>query len=131
MQATTIGRLLRRRAQPSRALLRIALRAVARDQPAIHVYGTDHSPWVQAVMLTLELKQLEYSMLSTPGPKTMAAGAASTETGRSTSPSSGRLSQLLSDFAPTVRTLSHASLLHARAWLSVLSWRDAVWPLSI
>ena len=102
---------------------------MARDQPAIHVYGTDHSPWVQAVMLTLELKQLEYSMLSTPGPKTMAAGAASTA--RSTSPSSGRLSQLLSDFAPTIRTLSHASLLRARARLSVLSWRDAAWPLRI
>ena len=54
-----------------------------RDQPAIHVYGTDHSPWVQAVMLTLELKQLEYSMTSSPGPRTMAAGAESKATGRS------------------------------------------------
>ena len=54
-----------------------------RDQPAIHVYGTDHSPWVQAVMLTLELKQLEYSMTSSPGPLTMAAGAESKATGRS------------------------------------------------
>ena len=54
-----------------------------RDQPTIHVYGTDHSPWVQAVMLTLELKQLEYSMTSSPGPRTMAAGAESKATGRS------------------------------------------------
>ena len=44
------------------------------DQPRIHVYGTDHSPWVQAVMLTLELKNLEYSLTSSPGPRTMSAG---------------------------------------------------------
>ena len=47
------------------------------DQPHIHVYGTDHSPWVQAVMLTLELKGLEYSMTSSPGPRTMKAGGKS------------------------------------------------------
>ena len=40
------------------------------DQPVIHVYGTDHSPWVQSVVLTLEAKQLKYTFLSSPGPST-------------------------------------------------------------
>ena len=30
--------------------------------PNIHVYGANHSPWVQAVLLTLHMKNLKYSL---------------------------------------------------------------------
>ena len=35
------------------------------------VYGVDHSPWVQAVLLGLEVKGLSYSLFGAPGPETI------------------------------------------------------------
>ena len=38
--------------------------------PNIHVYGANHSPWVQAVLLTLHMKNLKYSLSSLLDPLT-------------------------------------------------------------
>lgn len=37
--------------------------------PAIKLYGNDHSPWVQAVMLGLHQKKLEYTRSTVPAPE--------------------------------------------------------------
>ena len=34
--------------------------------PNIQLYGNNHSPWVQAVMMGLHQKQMEYSRTATP-----------------------------------------------------------------
>ena len=39
--------------------------------PYIHVYGSDHSPWAQALITFLEYKQLKYTINATPDLKSM------------------------------------------------------------
>lgn len=39
--------------------------------PIIHVYGSDHSPWTQSVLIFLEYKQLKYTLNTTPDLKSV------------------------------------------------------------
>ena len=39
--------------------------------PNIHIYGLNHSPWVQAVLLTLHMKRLKYSLACLLHPQTI------------------------------------------------------------
>lgn len=39
--------------------------------PEIHIYGANHSPWCQAVLLTLHLKGLKYTLSSLLEPRTI------------------------------------------------------------
>jgi glutathione S-transferase len=39
--------------------------------PNIHIYGVNQSPWVQAVLLTLHMKRLKYSLASLLHPQTI------------------------------------------------------------
>ena len=39
--------------------------------PNVHIYGVNHSPWVQAVLLTLHMKRIKYSLASFLHPQTI------------------------------------------------------------
>ena len=39
--------------------------------PEIHIYGANHSPWCQAVLITLHMKGLKYTISSFPEPRTI------------------------------------------------------------
>ena len=41
------------------------------SQPDIHIYGAYHSPWCQAVLLTLHIKGMKYTLTSVVDPQTI------------------------------------------------------------
>lgn len=43
------------------------------QMPDVHVYGADHSPWVQSVLIALEIKAIPYTLHTSPGVATMVA----------------------------------------------------------